>query len=161
HRAGPREDAREGSEAEHPPEQDEGADRDDEDARRSREGVEPRDERGIELARAGRHADPRCRRSIVHVRSARSAVPGQRAVSVQADGRPARCDTSVTSSEGSKGLARYTWKPARSARVRSAEVAYAVSAAAGVFPPRSASSVRMQRISWCPSMTGIEMSLTM
>ncbi len=107
HRASPREDAREGSEAEHPPEQDEGADRDDEHARRSREGVEPRDERRIELARAGRHADPRCRRTIVHVRSAGSAVPGKRVVSVQADGaRPARCATSVTSSQGSNGLAR-------------------------------------------------------
>ena len=59
HHAEPREDALDGSDAEHPAEEDEAAHGDDEGARPAREGVQPRDERRIELARARRQPDPR------------------------------------------------------------------------------------------------------
>ena len=51
----------------------------------------------------------------------------------------------ATSSDGSTGFDTCTWKPARSARVRSSERANAVSAIAGILPPRASPSARTRR----------------
>jgi len=61
--------------------------------------------------------------------------------------RPARLATTAISSDGSTGLAICIWNPAKTERVRSSDRAYAVSATAGMLPPRSGPSALTRRIS--------------
>ena len=111
--------------------------------RRLRRRQRPRRRRrpGRLLPGRPRRARRRRRRRRARRRSRPDAGPGR------PQDRPARFATSSTSSATSKGLARWAWKPASRARLRSSARANAVSASAGTRDSRG-SLARRLRTSW-------------
>ena len=69
-------------------------------------------------------------------RTARERTPGSYQVTSLLS-RPARLAMTTTNSPASIGLVTCAWKPDVNARIRSSFLAYAVSATAGIPPPRS------------------------